>query len=60
MGLPGLVLWGPTNPTVWRPYSDRFRLLAAENGLANLAVETVVAETLRLLAESGSGQTSSP
>jgi hypothetical protein len=54
------VLWGPTNPTVWRPYSDRFRLLAADNGLANLAVETVVAETLRLLAESGSGQTSSP
>ncbi len=59
LGLPGLVLWGPTNPTVWRPHSDRFRLLAAENGLANLAVETVLAETLRLLAECDSGQTSS-
>jgi len=59
LGLPGLALWGPSNPTVWRPHTDRFRLVAAENGLAKLAVETVLAETLRLLADSDSSQTSS-
>lgn len=49
VGLPGLVLWGPTNPTVWRPLSDRFRLIAAERGITALAVETVLAEALQWL-----------
>ena len=41
-GLPGLVLWGPTNPTVWQPSSRRFELLIARPGLSQLTVQTVL------------------
>jgi heptosyltransferase-2 len=40
-GLPGLVIWGPTEAKVWRPYSSLFELLPAPAGLATLPVETV-------------------
>jgi ADP-heptose:LPS heptosyltransferase len=33
LGLPGLVLWGPTMETVWRPLGDRMKLLRAPAGL---------------------------
>lgn len=49
VGLPGLVIWGPTNATVWRPRSDRFDLLMAGPQLTELPVEKLVAElTARL------------
>ena len=39
--LRGLVLWGSTNAEVWRPRSDRMRLLSAPDGLAELSVDEV-------------------
>lgn len=44
LDLPGVVLWGPSNQTVWHPMSDRMRLLRNEQGLAALAVERVFDE----------------
>lgn len=41
-GLPGLVLWGPSNPVVWRPASSRVELLVATHGLAQLSVQSVL------------------
>jgi len=44
LGLRGLVLWGETSQAVWRPRSERMKLLAAPGGLQLLSVETVVRE----------------
>jgi heptosyltransferase-2 len=44
LGLPGLVLWGPTNQAVWRPLSDRMRLLQDKRGIKAMPVETVFQE----------------
>ena len=42
LGLPGVVLWGPSNATVWRPMSNRFELITAPGGdLASLGVAEV-------------------
>lgn len=41
VGLPGLVLWGESKETVWRPRSDQFVLVRHENGLQHLPVEQV-------------------
>lgn len=49
LGLRGLVLWGPTNETVWRPRSERMTLLRAGDGLANLSVSTVASAAVNLL-----------
>jgi len=54
LDLPGLVLWGPSNPAVWRPMSDRIRLLRDDRGLDALPVQTVWREALDL-AELGEG-----
>lgn len=51
VGLPGLVLWGPTNPVIWRPRSGRFGLLTAAEGLTGLGVNAVAAELRARLAE---------
>jgi ADP-heptose:LPS heptosyltransferase len=44
LDLPGLVLWGPSNETVWRPVSNRMRLLRDARGPDALPVETVLRE----------------
>lgn len=44
LDLPGLVLWGPSNEAVWRPVSDRLRLIRDRRSLDALAVETVFRE----------------
>jgi heptosyltransferase III len=49
LGLPGLVLWGPSNEVVWRPRSEHIRLLRDACGLDALPVETVFREAQRLL-----------
>ena len=42
-GCPGLVVWGPTNATVWRPRSERMTLIHAPEGrLEALTPATVV------------------
>jgi heptosyltransferase III len=43
VGLPGLVLWGPSNDVVWRPRSERMKILRGSPGLASLPVEKVLA-----------------
>jgi heptosyltransferase-2 len=48
LGLPGLILWGPSNPVIWRPRSDKMQLLQAPNGLAQLAESTVEKALFRL------------
>ena len=42
VGLPGLILWGSTCETVWRPRSDRMILLRDPQGLDFLPVERVM------------------
>jgi heptosyltransferase III len=36
LGLPGLVIWGPSNARIWRPLSGRMQVLPAPDGLAEL------------------------
>ncbi len=48
-GARGLVLWGPTNETVWRPRSDRFLTLRHDGGLTRLPVEVVDARVRGLV-----------
>ena len=43
VGLQGLVLWGETKQVVWRPQSERMRLLQCAAGLNALSVEDVMA-----------------
>jgi heptosyltransferase-2 len=56
VGLPGLVLWGPTNATVWRPRSDRFEILNGGNDLGALGVEPVWEELRRRVPRWADGQ----
>ncbi|MEI7731324.1 MAG: glycosyltransferase family 9 protein [Verrucomicrobiota bacterium] len=49
VGLSGLVLWGHTNETVWRPRSKQVRILREPAGLAHLQVGTVFAALLQLV-----------
>lgn len=43
IGLPGLVLWGETNPVVWRPRSERFEILTSTAGLSGITPGEVFA-----------------
>ena len=52
LGLGGLVLWGETAREVWRPRSERMRILTAPGGLRSLTVEKVINETNDLPANS--------
>jgi heptosyltransferase-2 len=49
LGLHGLILWGETRQQVWRPRSDRIRLLIGPTGLADLTVGEVLAALRPLL-----------
>ena len=51
VGLPGLVLWGPSNDAVWRPRSERMKILRGAPGLASLPVANVLAGVKEMLAE---------
>jgi heptosyltransferase III len=41
LGLGGLVLWGDTNADIWRPQSDKMKLLRSPSGLNQLGVDPV-------------------
>jgi len=41
VGLPCVALWGPSNPTLWRPRGHRITLVQDESGLPGLAVSAV-------------------
>lgn len=49
LGRPGLVLWGPTNPEIWRPRHPALRLLQHPKGLAGLSPEFVQDQLTDLL-----------
>ncbi len=42
LGLPTLVLWGPSNETIWRPLGEKVRVLNQHSELAELTLETVL------------------
>ena len=44
LGLPGLALWGVTNEAIWRPRSERFRVLRSPGGIAAITVDKVFGE----------------
>jgi ADP-heptose:LPS heptosyltransferase len=48
LGLPGLLLWGETEASLWRPPSQRMRLLRSPGGLNRLPVDQVLAETSKM------------
>jgi heptosyltransferase-2 len=51
LDLPGLVLWGDTAQAIWRPRSERMRILAAASGgLGALPIESVLREVQAMLA----------
>jgi heptosyltransferase-2 len=50
LDLPGLVLWGPSDLTTWRPQSTKMKISRDENGLAALPVETVKTELAAIVA----------
>lgn len=41
VGLPCVVLWGPTDPRLWRPRGQRVVLLQDDTGLAGLSTDAV-------------------
>ena len=41
VGLPGVILWGGSNPDIWRPLHPSVSLIHAPHGLKNLPVEQV-------------------
>jgi heptosyltransferase-2 len=49
LGVSGIVLWGDTERDVWRPRSERMKILTTAGGLANLAVDAVATELNALL-----------
>jgi len=49
LGIPTLALWGPTNPSVWRPLGPNVRLLANPGGISALEVEAVLDACLELI-----------
>jgi ADP-heptose:LPS heptosyltransferase len=59
LGLRVLVLWGETNPAIWRPRGDRISLLSRGDGLAQLEVEAVWSAVLQLEPPDGVGRDTS-
>jgi heptosyltransferase-2 len=50
LGLPGVILWGETREEIWRPPSERVRLLRSPADLSKMPVDTVINELRRLVA----------
>ena len=42
LGLHAVILWGPSNPTVWRPLGDGIQLLQSAKGLSGIRVDEVL------------------
>jgi hypothetical protein len=50
VGLPGLSIWGESKEVVWRPRSERFRVVRSPAGLGGITVQQVMGELCDLLA----------
>jgi len=44
LGLPTLVLWGPSCEAVWRPLGERVRILNSNNQLSKITLNDIVRE----------------
>ncbi len=55
VGLPGVVLWGPSNAAVWRPRSDQMHLITGGEELSGLPVDVVAAVVRERLPVCASG-----
>ena len=51
LNLPGIVLWGKTNREIWRPPSERFRIIHKAGGLAGISVKEVADEFRKSFAQ---------
>lgn len=47
LGLDGLVLWPSTNPDIWAPRSEKFRLIFNQNGIQGILVNEVFERILK-------------
>jgi heptosyltransferase-2 len=59
LGLPGVVLWGPTNEKIWRPHSEQVQILRHPEGLPAITPASVL-EHLRSLCDQSARSTNSP
>lgn len=48
VGLPGIVLWGPTVAEVWKPLGKRISVVSSSRGIAGIAMEDVLEQARRL------------
>jgi heptosyltransferase III len=49
LGIPSIVLWGPSRESIWRPLGPHIEILKNSAGLENLEVATVLGAVLRRL-----------
>lgn len=49
VNLKGILLWNDTNATVWKPRTDRLRLITSTDGLSRVCPDTVIRELRKLL-----------
>ena len=60
VGLPCLLLWGPTQPAVWQPRSERVRVVRHSQGLNALPVEAVLKQLRCLVPTAGDSRSVFP
>jgi heptosyltransferase-3 len=58
LGLPGLVLWGDTVESVWRPPSEKIKIIRHADKLAELSVAEVMSALGQLIEAQGIARTS--
>jgi heptosyltransferase III len=51
VGMPGVILWGPSTEGVWRPMGERVKVLREPGGLHALAPDRVAGELRQLISE---------
>lgn len=49
LGLNGIAIWGPSEPAIWRPRSDKFRIIRSDIGINYIQVEEVLSELKKIL-----------
>jgi len=49
LGVPAVILWGPTNLNVWRPVGKHVTIIESDNGLPGISPRQVLRELNRLL-----------
>jgi ADP-heptose:LPS heptosyltransferase len=52
---PGLVLWGETVESVWKPLSERMTLIKGDPGIQDISIQTVINAMVELMDRWGGG-----